>query len=188
MNFNLRLFYTGFPVFIALTKEQDKQNNKVFAATYSSSYILENQLVMGVGMNGQMASHLTIGTRLSINYLTEKDGLLSDIGGLSSQRTRVVDLIKGGAILSEFDRVSILENGLLTVIGKIEQIITRDGINHLFISITNRLISDTLIENDEIEWTKFSPLEYIGNEKRRYYKTLDNSYIDKGHYLKFYKK
>ncbi len=177
------MFYAGFPVFIGLTKLS--ATDEVLATTYSSSYMLGDTLVMGVGADGQTASNLTVGSRLSVNYLGIEDGLLSDIAGLVSRRTKWSALTEKGAILSEFDDVPILENGLMTAIGIVEQIISQDDISHLFVKITDRLVDDHLVNSDgSIDWAKFDSLEYFGARKDRIYRPVSSDTMKKGQYLK----
>ncbi|MFC4652296.1 hypothetical protein ACFO26_05180 [Lactococcus nasutitermitis] len=182
IKFDSPMFYAGFPVFIALTKLS--KTGEILATTYSSSYMLNDRLVMGIGADGQTASELTEGTKLSINYLSENDGLLSDIAGLVSRRTKLSNLTEQGAILTEIDDVPILENGLLSIIGKIDKILEIDGVKHLFVKITERYISDSLVKNDNIDWGNFDSLEYFGAGKERIYKSVKSDITAKGGFLK----
>ena len=178
------MFYPGFPVFIGLTKLAD---GEVLATTYSSSYMLEDVLVMGAGSDGQTASNLAVGSWLSANFLShsELDGLLSDTAGLVSRRTKVAALEAAGAVISEENGGPILQNGLLTVLGQIEQIIETEGIRHFIVRIKSRLINDALLDSNEgIDWAKFDTLEYFGSRKTRLYKAVTGDSRPKGEFLK----
>jgi len=180
------MFYPGYPVFIVLTKAAD---DEILATTYSSSFTLNDFLVLGVGATGQTAAFLEIGSRLSINFLGGNEGILSDIGGLVSRRTKLQSLIEAGAELAEFEEVPILENGLLTLIGRIEKVVelesSDDPIKLIYVRVEHRLLNEKLaIADDKVDWANFQALEYFGAGKERVYKTVKSDLKTKGAYLK----
>ena len=179
--FDSEMFYAGFPVFITLVKIGTEQ---ILATTYSSSYMLDNWLVIGTGADGNTASHLKVGTKLSVNYLDAENGILADVAGLVSSRTRLSVLTEMGAELTEIDEIPILENGSVSIIGQIEKVVSMDGINHLFIKITDRFIDKSLLTDGKIDWGNMSALEYFGAQTERFYKAVSSDKKKKGQFLK----
>lgn len=173
-------FYPGYPVFIVMTKDE---NNEILATTMSSSYTLRDTLVLGMAKEGNTAQHLEIGKSLSANFLHEGQGLLSDIGGIS-RRIRHQKLNEAGAVIEEVDEVPTLKQAPLTFIGKVINRIEDDKYFHFFVKIEQRLIEEELLEVDKINWTKFLPLEYMGDGKQRHYKTVTVDYKNDGDYLR----
>lgn len=179
--FDSELFYVGFPVFIALVKGE---NDEILATTYSSSYMLENQLIMGVSAEGNTATHLQVGTKLSVNYLDADSGILADIAGLISHRTRLSVLTEMGAQLTEVDGIPLLENGSVSIIGEVNKVVNHEGINHLFITITDRFVDEELLVDGKVFWENMSALEYFGAKTDRFYKAVSSDKKKKGQFLK----
>ncbi|MCL2113529.1 MAG: flavin reductase [Streptococcaceae bacterium] len=173
-------FYPGYPVFIVMTKGE---NNEILTTTMSSSYTLRDTLVLGMSKDGNTAQHLEIGKKLSANFLHGEQGLFSDIGGMS-RRIRQQKLSEAGAIIEEVYDVPTLRQAPLTLICKVMNRIEDDKYFHFFVTIEQRLIEEELLKDDKIDWTKFLPLEYMGDGKQRHYKTVSADYKNDGDYLR----
>lgn len=173
-------FYMGYPVFIVMTTDE---NGEVLLSTMSSSYSLRDKFIMGAAKEGNTAQHLIVGQKLSINFLSGEQGLFSDIGGMS-RRVRMTEFIEAGGKISLQNDVPTFENAPLTLIGEVGQIVEDELYFHLFIKIEQRLIENSLLKEGKIDWTRFCPLEYVGDGKRRHYKKVEQAYKNDGDYLK----
>ena len=152
--------------------EAGKDNEEVLATTYSSSYLLDDMMMLGARKQGHTAQALKVGSKISVNYLFEKDGVFSDIAGMASYRVKLKQLKDAGAVIEEVGETPTLANAALTLIGTIEQIIqTDDAPEHFLIRIEERLVDETLLlESGKIDWSKFDSLIYYGAQKDRIYK------------------
>lgn len=151
----------GFPVFIVSLLDNKE---KILASTSSSSYSLGDKLVIGMGKSGHTASQIKVGTRLAANFLSDTDQLTSDISGFVSARQRIEKLLDIDVAFSLFEGVPYLETALISVIGQVTKIVQDEDYSHIFITIETRLVAES-----PVEFSKFNPLLYVGDDKIRYY-------------------
>ncbi|GAB2023853.1 flavin reductase family protein [Pseudolactococcus yaeyamensis] len=165
----------GFPVFLlSLTGESDE----LLVTTLSSSYSLGDKLVIGMSKAGNTAKQIKVGTRLAVNFLADKEQLISDIAGFVNSHQREELLAKNGANFSVFNGVTYLEEALISIIAKVIQIVTDEHYLHVFLTIESRLIA-----SDDIDFQTFHPLLYVGDDKIRYYKKTTNNIAKSGSML-----
>lgn len=163
------LFYPNYPVFVLMARLE----NEIFATTYSSSYTLDDLFVIGIGATGRTAKALRVGQKLSLNFLSERQGLIADICGTTSGRGRRKLLENAGVELEDRDDIPTLAAAHLTVLGEIsaiEEVPGKPDIQQVFIKIEKRLLNENLILDGHVLWQDFKALTYVGDEKIRIYK------------------
>lgn len=139
--------------------------------------------MIGMGKKGHTAKQIKVGTRLAVNFLSDKQQLLSDISGFVSSRQKLALLTKQGAHFSLFNDVPYMEESLISIIAKVTQIVTDERYLHLFLTIETRLI-----DSENLNFEKFHPLLYVGDDTIRYYKKTTNDVSKSGSMLQQIKK
>lgn len=172
--YKTRKFYYGFPIFIIGYKDNENIYN---ITTGSSSYSLGEMLVIGVTAESNVAKQVKINKRLSLNLLGEEELGLIEYAGYNHNKSKLVDNNISYEIISD---VPVLSQSQISIIAGIEKSIEFDGYTNFICRIEARLYQDKLIENDKFNYEKFKPIVYIGDDKKRVYKTINDKCIEAG--------
>ncbi|URZ86903.1 flavin reductase [Floricoccus penangensis] len=178
--------YFGFPVFVVSMKNNSEET---LMTTISSSYSLRDLLVVGMSKISHTAVEIEVGSKLAFSYLRDDQGLLSDICGWVATRDKAETMAEAGFTFSEFEGIPYLSDCLVTIIGRVTQIVEMEYDFHYFIEIEDRLINeDYLDEKGRFQYSAYNPMIYLGDGKRRVYKKTGTDIVPSAAYLKEYKK
>lgn len=169
-NLDTKKLYYGFPIFVLGYKDE------VFGFNYttcSSSYTLDNQLVIGLSSESNAAAQISTFRCFTFNLVTRDYLKQTEIGGLS----KIDKFNVPGAFHYETSKLidaPIIQESCISFECQVENILEVEGISHVFATILRRTVNDTLIKNGQLFAENLNPVLFMGDSSKRIYRYLSN--------------
>ena len=174
--FNTSKFYYAFPIFILGYKDEKISYN---ITTCSSSFSLGDMVVIGMFKGSNAVKQISKFKEFTINIPTKEQGFLMEKAGFLTKRDKLTLLSVPYELSSVID-APLLEKCPVSMECRVEQIQEFGEYVNFTARIINRWCDETLLDTKgNFKSAIFSPIEYIGDEKRRVYRYLDDKNSDK---------
>ena len=165
--------YYGFPVLLLGYKDSQHGYNY---STSSSSYTLDDLLVVGVWKHGGAFEQIKNAKYFTVNIPDESLMKEIEIGGFNSKESKFKLAPKlSYEVSSEID-APIISNCPINLVCEVVKMVEVDPFDqycHVFAKVKQRFVSEELIQNGDLLRHELAPVLFMGDGKKRIYRYLD---------------
>lgn len=174
--------YLGYPIFLLGYKDATYGYN---ITTSSSSYSLGDMIVIGLSKKSNAAEQIKKYGRFTVNVPTEKLMLELEQAGNYSHRDKCYLTKLDYTPASEID-APLLTDCPVSLECTVINIQTQDNYVNITAKIVKRWVDDRLLDDKgNFNSRAFHPVEYMGDDKERVYRFLDEEHhATSGQYMR----
>lgn len=176
--------YYGFPVFLIGYKDEAYKYNYT---TLSSSYTLGDMLVIGIYKFGHAIKQIKSAGCFTVNLPSEALMHEIEIGALNPGNDKLKLARKLTYTKSERIDAPIINECVLNIECEVVKVVELEEFGsycNVFAKVKGRFIDSELQENGELKRELLNPILYLGDDKKRSYRYLDNEKNDFGDFSK----
>ncbi|MGX2946553.1 flavin reductase family protein [Enterococcus alishanensis] len=164
---NTEKLYYGFPIIVLGYKDEKFGYN---FTSCSSSYSLDNQLVIGLGSQSNAAKQIEKSGCFTLNVPSENYLEQIKIGGFNSGTDKFNLANSFHYELSKKIDAPIISESMITLECHLIEIKNIGEISHLFATVHQWLVEDNLVENEHLLSEQVVPVFYMGDSHKRLFR------------------